>query len=81
MDQYFLLALLVLWMFAIAFVLPYFQRRRQRQMITQLDHGDSVIVLNGILGKVSRIDGNVIEVEIAPKVRIRCMPNIVSRSR
>lgn len=80
MEQwaYYMLALAG-WLVLIFVVPPILRGRRQKQMISQLATGDQVFVLGGVIGKVSRIDGGIIEVEIAPKVRIRCLAGAVSR--
>jgi preprotein translocase YajC subunit len=75
-----LLALLGVWMLVLFVGLPYLQARRQRRLLRELSHGDPVVILNGVLGKVHRIDSGVIEVEIAPKTRVRCLPSAVSRT-
>ncbi|MFN8532839.1 MAG: preprotein translocase subunit YajC [Dehalococcoidia bacterium] len=82
MDQgsLLLLGLLGVWMLALFVGLPYWQSRRQRRLVGELGHGDAVVILNGVLGKVHRVDGNIIEVEIAPKTRVRCLPSAVSRT-
>ncbi|GIW09467.1 MAG: preprotein translocase subunit YajC [Chloroflexi bacterium] len=82
MDQTSLLLLVLLgvWMLVLFVGLPFLQARRQRRLITQLSHGDSVVVLGGVLGKVHRVDGSIVEVEIAPKVRVRCLPSAISRA-
>ncbi|MCS6800918.1 MAG: preprotein translocase subunit YajC [Chloroflexota bacterium] len=75
-----LLILLGVWMLALFVGLPYLQARRQRRLIRELSHGDPVIILNGVLGKVHRVDAGIIEVEIAPKTRVRCLPSAISRT-
>jgi preprotein translocase YajC subunit len=75
-----LLTLLGVWMLVLFVGLPYLQGRRQRRLVSELSHGDPVIVLNGVLGKVHRVDSGVVEVEIAPKTRIRCLPSAISRT-
>lgn len=75
-----LLALLGVWMLVLFVGLPYLQARRQRRLLQELSHGDPVVILNGVLGKVHRIDSGIIEVEIAPKTRVRCLPSAVSRT-
>ncbi|MCS7001920.1 MAG: preprotein translocase subunit YajC [Dehalococcoidia bacterium] len=74
-----LIGLTVVW-FAVLFIgLPWLQSRRQQRLLKELGHGDEVVVLNGVFGKVSKVDGGVIEVEIAPKVKVRCLPSAISR--
>ncbi len=75
---YYLLALAG-WLVLLFVVPPFLRNRRQKQMISTLSAGDQVFVLGGVIGKVTRLEGSIIEVEIAPKVRIRCLAGAVSR--
>ena len=61
--------------------LPFLQNRRQRGLIAKLEHGDDVVINNALVGKVDQIIDGQVEVEIAPKVRVRCLPGAVSRPR
>ena len=61
------------------FVVFYFlmirpQQKRQRALqdaVTAVKKGDSVITAGGIMGKVTKVEDAVVEVEIAANVRIR----------
>ncbi len=75
-----LLGLLAVWMLVLFVGFPYLQSRRQRRLVQQLAHGDDVVVLNGVLGKVNRVEKGRVEVEIAPKVRVWCLPSAVARA-
>ena len=66
--------------FIVIFVIMYFlilrpQQQRakaQRAMITGAKRGDTVVTSGGIVGKITKsTDGEEVEVEIAPNVRVR----------
>ena len=69
--------LLVAYMVVLLVLLPMFQSRRQKKQVASLKFGDAVIVLGGIHGKITKVGDDGIEVEIAPKTRIRCLPNAI----
>lgn len=69
--------LLIAYMLVLLVVLPMIQSRRQRKQVASLKHGDNVIVLGGIYGKIMRVDEDGVEVEIAPKTRIRCLATAI----
>ena len=63
---------LVLIAFYFIMVLP--QQKRQKQFRASLDalrKGDQVLTAGGIVGKVTRIEDQYVELEIAPNVRVR----------
>jgi preprotein translocase subunit YajC len=48
------------------------------QMISELQRGDDVVTSGGILGKVSKVEDQVIHLEIADNVTIKVQRNTVS---
>ena len=51
---------------------PQQKRLKDHQaMIAAIRRGDTVVTSGGILGKVTKVEDNVVEVEIAPNVRVR----------
>lgn len=64
---------------ALIFIVFYFlmirpQQKRQRALrdaVTAVKKGDSVVTAGGILGKVTKVEDAVVEVEIAANTRIR----------
>jgi preprotein translocase subunit YajC len=47
------------------------QAKRHKAMIEAVKKGDTVVTAGGTVGKVTKVDGAEIELEIAPNVRIR----------
>ncbi len=45
--------------------------KEHRNLLSQLSPGDEVVTTGGMLGKVANVDGNFIELTIAPNVNIR----------
>lgn len=44
--------------------------REHQKMITSLTRGDKVIIGGGILGKITKVEEDVVSVEIAPEVNV-----------
>ena len=63
----------------LVFVVFYFlmirpQQKRMKALqasVAAVKKNDSVVTAGGILGKVTKVEDNVVEVEIAPNVRVR----------
>ena len=63
----------------VVFVVFYFlmirpQQKRMKALqasVAAVKKNDSVVTSGGILGKVTKVEDNVVEVEIAPNVRVR----------
>ena len=63
----------------LVFVVFYFlmirpQQRRMKAMqasVEAVKKGDSVVTSGGILGKVTKVEDTIVEVEIAPSIRVR----------
>jgi preprotein translocase subunit YajC len=68
------------------FVIFYFlmirpQQKRMKQhraMIDAVKKGDSVVTSGGLIGKVTRVQDNEVEVEIAPTVKVRVVKSTLS---
>lgn len=57
------------------------QQQRQKQQAAKLDatkKGDSVVTAGGILGKVTKVEDQHVEVEIAPNVKVRVVKATLS---
>jgi preprotein translocase subunit YajC len=64
-----IIAFLLLWLIVVR---P--QRKRQNQqraLVNELQVGDEVLTAGGIYGTVSRLDGDEVTVEIAPRTEVR----------
>ena len=63
----------------LVFVVFYFlmirpQQRRMKAMqaaVNAVKKGDSVVTAGGILGKVTKVEDTIVEIEIAPNTRVR----------
>lgn len=68
------------------FVIFYFlmirpQQRRMKEhraMIDAVKKGDNVVTSGGLIGKVTRVQDNEVEVEIAPTVKVRVVKSTLS---
>jgi preprotein translocase subunit YajC len=68
------------------FVIFYFlmirpQQRRMKEhraMIDAVKKGDTVVTAGGLIGKVSRVQDNEVEVEVAPNVKVRVVKSTLS---
>ena len=60
------------------------QQRRlkdQRALIDAAKKGDTVVTGGGLIGKVTRVDGDEVEVELGPNVRVRALKATLSDVR
>ena len=55
--------------------------REHREMIGAIRRGDTVVTSGGIIGKVTRVDDNELQVEIADGVRIKLLRSTLSEVR
>lgn len=46
------------------------ERKRHEQLIGSLKKDDDIVTQSGLYGRVTRVDGQRIEIEVAPKVRL-----------
>jgi preprotein translocase subunit YajC len=73
----FIVGLFVL--FWVLIVLPQRRRRSQQEaLIEQLEPGDEVLTLGGILGTVREVGEHEVVVEIAPETRVRLAKTAVT---
>lgn len=65
-----LVAIMVLFYFLL--IRPQQTRmKKHRQMIDAVKRGDQVVLSNGIMGKVTRVENDEVQVEIAPNTNVR----------
>jgi preprotein translocase subunit YajC len=70
---------LIFVIFWFLMIRPQQQKMKQhRAMIDAVKKGDSVITGGGLIGKVTKVDGDVIEVEIASGVKVKAMKGTLS---
>ena len=71
------------------FVIFYFllirpQQRRMKQhrdMVAAVKKNDTAITSGGLIGKVTRVDENEVELEVAPNTRVRVVKSMLSDVR
>jgi preprotein translocase subunit YajC len=76
----------MLFLVGIFFLIFYFmimrpqqqQQRKHKSFIDGLKKGDEVVTTGGIVGKVAAVLGDVLNVEIAPNVKVRVLKSQVS---
>ncbi len=75
---FFAAMLLIFWLFLIR---PQAKKQReQSKFMSGLKVGDEVVTASGILGKINRLDkGDIISLEVGPKVFIRVTKNAISK--
>jgi preprotein translocase subunit YajC len=60
------------------------QQRRlkeHRDMVAGIRRGDTIVTSGGIIGKVTKVDDNELQVEIADNVRIKLLRSTISEVR
>lgn len=71
---------LMLGVIIVFMVLP--QRRKakaQQAFIDELKKGDEVVTASGLLGRIDKIEGNIVTLNVGNKTYIRCTKNAVSK--
>ncbi len=72
-----LLFLFVIFWFLI--IRPQQQRAKQhRAMVDAVKRGDDVVTGGGLLGRVAKVDGDTVEVELAPSVKVKVVKSTLS---
>jgi preprotein translocase subunit YajC len=49
------------------------QEEQRKQRLSEIKRGDKVVLTGGLLGRVSRVDDDVVVLEIAEKVKVRVL--------
>ncbi len=82
-----LLSLAIPWVLIIGIFYLLIWRPQQRQQkahrarIEGAKKGDTVVTGGGLIGKVTRVDGDEVEVELGPNVRVRALRSTLSDVR
>ena len=72
-----LLIFIVFWFFILR---PQMKKsKEQRSFGDDLAKGDEVVTASGILGKINRIDGEIVHLEIATKTVVRVTKSAISK--
>ena len=54
------------------------QEKERKQRLSELKRGDRIVLTGGLLGRISRVDDDIVIVEIADKVKVRVLKKDVS---
>lgn len=54
------------------------QQKAQREKIASLKRGDQVLTAGGFVGKVTKVDDQYVEVELAPNVKVKAVKSTIS---
>lgn len=74
---FFAAMILIFWLFLIR---PQAKKQReQKSFMDSLEKGEDVVTNSGILGRINKIEGEIITLEIASKVFIRVTKNAISK--
>jgi len=55
--------------------------KQHKQMIEGVKKGDVAVTGGGLIGRVTRVDGDEVEVELAPNVRVRAVKSTLTEVR
>ena len=73
----FVLIIIVFWLF---FIRPQAKKQKQQtNFVNDLEKGDDVVTASGILGKINKIEDNIITLEVGTKNYIRVTRNAISK--
>lgn len=56
-------------------------QKAQRARIEAAKKGDTVVTGGGLIGKVTKVDGDEIEIELGPNVKVRALKSTLSEVR
>ncbi|RMF66449.1 MAG: preprotein translocase subunit YajC [Alphaproteobacteria bacterium] len=74
--------ILVFVIFYFLIIRPQNKRMREhREMVNAVQRGDTVVTSGGIIGKVTRVSDDEVEIEIADKVRVRVVKATLAEVR
>ena len=74
--------LLIFVIFYFLMIRPQTRRMKQHQaMLAAVKKNDTVVTNGGLVGKVTKVDENEVEVEIAPGVRVKVVKSMLSDVR
>jgi preprotein translocase subunit YajC len=54
------------------------QQKAQREKIASLKRGDQVLTAGGFVGKITKVDDQYVEVELAPNVKVKALKSTIS---
>ncbi len=56
-------------------------QKAQRARIEAAKKGDTVVTGGGLIGKVTRVDGDEVEIELGPNIKVRALRSTLSEVR
>ncbi|OIO34193.1 MAG: preprotein translocase subunit YajC [bacterium (Candidatus Ratteibacteria) CG_4_10_14_3_um_filter_41_18] len=72
--------IIIFFIFYVLLILPGQKKQKKHQMMLEnLREGDRVVTIGGIFGKISKIKGNIITLEIAERVKVDLARSGISR--
>ena len=75
MPMFLMLAVIVIFM-----VLPPRRKAKaQNNFLDELKKGDEVVTASGILGRIDKVEGNIVTLNVGNKTYIRCTKNAISK--
>lgn len=54
------------------------RQKEQRAKLEAVKRGDQVITGGGLFGKVTKVDGDTVEVELAPNVKVKALKSMLA---
>ena len=74
---FFGLMLVIFWLFLIR---PQAKRQReQKKFMESLERGSDVVTASGILGKINKIEGDIVTLDVGNKTFLRVTKNAISK--
>ena len=74
--------ILIFGIFYLLLIRPQQKRvKEHRAMIDATKKGDTVVTGGGLIGKVTKVDGDEVEIELAPQVKVRALKGTLSEVR
>ena len=74
--------MLIIWIMYFLMIRPQQKRLKEhRDMVAGIRRGDTIVTSGGIIGKVTKVEDNELQVEIADNVRIKLLRSTVSEVR
>ncbi len=55
------------------------RQKEQQRFLAELEKGDEVVTASGIYGRINKIDGNIVTLQVDPKTFIRVAKSAVSK--
>lgn len=72
-----LLMIIVIWLF---FFRPQAKKQKaQRKFVEEIQKGDQVVTSSGILGKINKLEGNIVTLQVDTKTFIKVLKSSISQ--